>query len=92
VRRLTGLSARLFPNQCGPFETLSDPNFDVRLARHPKADCFTIETVNHPQGKIHVDPLLFLSGAKRVGQVEAVVDVNLAIVEDFIQTFSLTYS
>jgi hypothetical protein len=88
VRRLTGLSTRPFLIYCGPLEALPYPNFDERLTRHPKAACLTIETVNHPHGKIHVDPLLFLSGAKCFGQIKAVIDVNLTIVEDFIQIFS----
>ncbi len=63
---------------------LSNPDLDEGLSGHAKSASFTVEAINHPDGKIHIDPLMFLARAERLREIEVVVHVNFPIIEDYI--------
>src|SRR6266581_6645798 len=70
------------------FEPFRHPDLDYGLPRHPKALCFLIQLVNHPQREINIHPLLLLLWSMGLGDIEVAGNI-LVVIEFFIKLFSL---
>ena len=46
-----------------PLQPFSDPNLNDGLPGYTEASCFSVQTFNHPNWKIHVHSFLFLTGS-----------------------------
>jgi len=70
------------------FKAIRNPDFDHRLPGDAEAFGLSVKRLDHPNGKVDIDSLLFPTGACSLGEVEVFGHV-FAIIKLLVKLFSL---